>query len=222
MNKKQIQIIDCFTQLMVYTLEFKENSQQETYTTDKLVKDYETLINQARETFDEYNMQTDFQEALFSIVSWIDEVVLSSEFKDKKSWRKHLLQKKFFNTSNAGYEFFDKLNALPSEAFDLRLLYLYCLFLGFKGKYYKEEDKESLEDVFKTQKALVHDSFPENFPKLAFKDAYALNPLPQKKKFRASYKGLWIVISVSLLSALVLFLSLQAHLNGLLNKYNIF
>ena len=222
MNKSQIAIIDCFTSLMVYTLEFKENSLDELYTTDKLVKDYEILIEQIQKDFDKNNIKTDFNSALFAFVSWIDEVILSSQYKDKKSWRRHLLQKKFFNTANAGYEFFDKLKNLPSDAFDLRLIYLYCLFLGFKGKYYHNKDKDSLINVFEEQKALSHDSFPDSFPKLAFKDAYALNQLPKKKRFSTSYSKLWIVIIISLATGLSLFLFFQSHLNTLLNKYNIF
>ncbi len=222
MKNNQTTMIDCFTQLMVYTLEFNENSQKEIYTTDKLISDYETLITQAQNTFDEQKVEIDFNEALFPILAWIDELILSSQYKQKREWRKNLLQKKFFNTSNAGYEFYEKLSSLEKNAFDLRLLYLYCLFLGFKGKYYRSEDKESLDAIFKREKSLADDNFSDHFPKLAFKDAYAQNPSLKKKKFQASYKGVWVLISVSLLIGLVLFLTFQAHLNGLLDKYNIF
>ncbi len=220
MNKSQIKIIDCFTQLIVYTLEFKENSQSEIYTVDKLAQDYELLIKKAQEAFNFDGVG--FENALFPIVAWIDEMVLSSQNKDKKLWRKQLLQKKFFNTSNAGHEFFEKLEVLPSDAFEVRLLYLYCMFLGFKGRYYKVENAKELADVFELQKDMIHDDFLESFPKLAFRDAYAQTQLPIKKKFKTSYKGLWVIIAISLTVGLVLFLASQAYLNGLLDKYNIF
>lgn len=221
MKKNQIEIIDCFTQLMVYTLEFKQNSHEEVYTIDKLVQDYDTLIKQAQHNFSQNN-NIEFTSALFPLIAWIDEVILASDYKDKKMWRKNLLQKKLFNTSNAGNEFYDRLNNLSADEFDLRLLYLYCMFLGFKGKYYRDEDQEDLSSVFDTQKDFIHDEFPDHFPKVAFKDAYAQNPLPKKKRFSTSYKGLWILMGVSIVAGLVLFLTFEAHLDGLLERYNIF
>ncbi|RLA76441.1 MAG: hypothetical protein DRG78_19025, partial [Epsilonproteobacteria bacterium] len=187
-----------------------------------LIADYAKLINKARDDFEQKGIELDFNDALFPFVTWIDEGILSANFKEKKQWRKNLLQKKFFNTSNAGFEFYERLVALEKNAFDLRLLYLYCMFLGFRGKYYKDEDKETLNSIFQREKSLVDDSFLEHFPQLAFKGAYAQNPSPKEKKFTSSYKGLWILISISLVVGLVVFLALQAHLNGLLDKYNIF
>jgi len=222
MNKNQVEIIDCFTKLIVYTLEFKDNSQNEIYTIEKITLDYETLIDQAKDNFLQKGLRVKFEEALFPCVAWIDEVVLSSKYREKKVWRRDLLQKKFFNTSNAGHEFYERLDALDPKEFELRLLYLYCLFLGFRGKYYRDEDKDTLSAIFEKEQSLLHDDFSDTFPKFAFKDAYAQNISPKKRSFRASYKGLWILISISLVLGVVLFLSQQAHLNGLLDKYNIF
>jgi len=220
MNTKQIKIIDCFTELIVYTLEFKENAQSEVYTIEKLKNDYETLIEKAEKScgLDEIK----FHDALFPIVALIDEVILNSQNRDKKLWRRELLQKKFFNTSNAGYEFFDKLENLPHDAYDMRLLYLYCIFLDFKGKYYKTEDEKNLKTLFSEQKRFLRDNFPNNFPKFAFKKAYSQNIMSDKKAFKASYKGVWIVIGISLAVGLVLFLASQSYLNTQLTKYNLF
>jgi len=222
MKKNQIEIVDCFIQLMVYTLEFKDNFQEDIYTIDKLMADYEKLIEQARVDFEQKTVQIDFNDALFPFVAWIDEVILSSEYKEKKVWQKNLLQKRFFITSNAGYEFYERLDSLEPSAFILRLMYLYCLFLGFRGRYYRDEDKKVLKNIFEEKKLLVGDSFKESFPKTAFIDAYAQNPSPQKKIFKTSYSGILVLIGVSLIVGLVIFLAFESHLNGLLSKYNIF
>ena len=220
MNKKQIKIIDCFTQLIVYSLEFKENSQNEIYTIEKLVNDFNILIDKARDDFDLKDVE--FYDALFPVVAWIDEIVLGSKNKDKKLWRKQLLQKRFFNTSNAGYEFFEKLGVLDDSKYDLRLLYLYCMFLGFKGRYYRDEDIKEIEKIFEKQKALVHDDFLSDFPKFAFKKAYAQNQLPGRKKFKISYSGLWILIGLSIGVGVVLFMISQSYLNTLTESFNVF
>ncbi len=220
MDNKQIKIIDCFTQLIVYTLEFMENAQDERYSIEKLVEDYERLIVDAQENTT--LSEEAFLAALFPIVAWIDEMVLSSQNKEKRQWRKQLLQKKLFNTSNAGNIFYDNLKSLAEDAFELRFLYLYCIFLGFKGKYYKPEDEERLDVMFNTQKELLQDTFIENFPQFAFKKAYAQNQLPSKKRFKTSYQGVWIVVVISLTVAFILFLASQTYLNGLLDKHDIF
>ena len=217
MKKNQIEIVDCFIQLMVYTLEFKDNSQEDIYTADKLMTDYEKLIEKARVDFEQKAVQIDFNDALFPLVAWIDEVILSSEYQEKKVWQKNLLQKKIFTTSNAGYEFYERLDSLESNAFVLRLIFLYCLFLGFRGRYYRDEDKKVLNNIFEEEKLLVGSSFSDNFPKTAFVDAYAQNPLPQKKIFKTSYRGVLILISLSLIVGLVIFLAFESHLNSLLS-----
>ena len=59
MHNKQIQIIDWLTPLIVYTLEFIENANDECFTLEKLTEDYERLIAEVKvvsslseETFD--------------------------------------------------------------------------------------------------------------------------------------------------------------------------
>lgn len=222
MKKSYTEILNSFSQLMVYTIEFKQNATSELYTIDKLTDDYEKLIDKAKADFEQKRTEVDFEDALFPFATWIDEVILSSDFKDKKQWRKNLLQKKFFNTSNAGYEFYDELSRIDKNAYDLRMLYLYCLFLGFKGRYYKDEDIDTLSSIFEREKKLTGDSFSKEFPQLAFRDAYAQQAPQKKKNFKPSYKRVWIVVGVSLVLGLVLYLAQQAHLNGLLEKYNIF
>jgi len=220
MNKNQIKIVDCFTELIVYTLEFKENSQNDIYTIEKLSGDYKTLIIKAKDRFKLRGME--FMDAFFPVAVWIDEVILNSQNKDKRLWRKELLQKKFFNTSNGGFEFFENLNSLDKDASELRLLYLYCLFLGFRGRYYKTEDKKNLEHIFKIQKSFIHDELLSTFPKFAFGEAYAKTRFGGRKKFKTSYEGLWITIALSIGVALVLFFASQTYLNSLLDRYNIF
>ena len=219
MHNKQIKIIDCFTPLIVYTLEFAEHSQDPIYTVDKLVDDYKTLIDQAQQRCD---LKVSFDEALFPLTAWIDETILNSDLENRRGWRKSLLQKKFFDTSNAGEIFYKNFKHLSEDAFELRFLYLYILFLGFKGKYYRDEDAQKVEALFHTQKELLQDTFTESFPKYAFTKAYAQHQLPSKKRFKPSYAGLWVLIIVSLILALILFLASQAYLDGLLDKYNMF
>lgn len=220
MNAKQIEIIDCFTPLIVYTLEFTQNAQDARYTIEKLATDYEQLIKEARETS---ALQEDaFEAALFPVIAWVDEMILNSDHPERRVWRRQLLQKRFFDTSNAGYEFYERLQALKEGQSELRFLYLYCMFLGFKGRYYHEEDAERLEEIFSTQKGLLEGTFLEHFPSYAFQNAYAQSRLPTENRFRTSYYGVGIVIFLSLSVALISLLASQFYLNTLLDKNNVF
>lgn len=81
--------------------------------------------------------QQDVHDIGFAMVALIDEVILSAGGELRDFWLQRLLQLGYFNTNNAGEEFFDRLGAVrqdPSRAEVLRVFYLVLLF-GFRGKY---------------------------------------------------------------------------------------
>lgn len=73
--------------------------------------------------------------AAFAIVAWIDEVMarhppfLSGTVP---------LQVSYYNTNNAGNEFFQHLSALKSDHDEVREVFYHVLLLGFVGQYYYE------------------------------------------------------------------------------------
>ena len=74
----------------------------------------------------------------FALVSFLDETIISSSWNQKDSWLSEPLQLKFFNSFNAGEEFFDHLNKLrqrSSSNKDVLEIFFLCLTLGFRGKY---------------------------------------------------------------------------------------
>lgn len=87
--------------------------------------------------------------ALFAIVSYIDEMVLTSNWNDKAKWQQNSLQRHYFETTNAGREFFEHLNKLNRQGEDrsIREVYLLCLGLGYKGQYFMPDDRPKLEEI---------------------------------------------------------------------------
>jgi len=220
MNHRQREIIDNVTPLFVYTLEFTENAQDERFTVERLETDYERLIQEAKSTA--VLGEEHFETALFPVVAWIDEMILSSHSPISKVWRRALLQKRHFDTSNAGAEFYERLETLDENETELRFLYIYCISLGFKGMYYRPEDTERLREIYETQKAYLKESIPQEFPDYAFKKAYAQGRLPLKGDFKTSYYGVGVIIFLSLSAALITLLAAQLYLNTLLERYDIF
>ncbi|MBI0278595.1 DotU family type IV/VI secretion system protein (plasmid) [Hafnia alvei] len=79
--------------------------------------------------------QHECENAYFAVVLWIDERILCSSAPWVKSWRSELLQSQLFKISVGGEEFFTRLDTIDITNIPLRIVYLFCLLMGFHGKY---------------------------------------------------------------------------------------
>jgi type VI secretion system protein ImpK len=90
-----------------------------------------------------------YQDALYAMVSFADEIFLNMDWIGRKRWENSLLETRFFQTQIAGEMVFQKIEDLIARndpmRLDLAVIYLFILGLGFKGKYRDEEDQEKLE-----------------------------------------------------------------------------
>jgi type VI secretion system protein ImpK len=95
-----------------------------------------------------------YQEALYAMVSFADEVFLNMDWIGKKHWENNLLESRFFQTQIAGEMVFQKIESLIARndpmRLDLAIIYLFILGLGFKGKYRDEDDQGKL-DLYRQQ-----------------------------------------------------------------------
>ncbi|HOS98344.1 MAG TPA: DotU family type IV/VI secretion system protein [Deltaproteobacteria bacterium] len=89
----------------------------------------------------------DYDAARFAVCAWVDEAVMNSEWADRFTWQKEPLQLKFYQTTNAGELFFERLNALAAHQNDVREVYYLCLAMGFTGRFIREEDRFLLEGL---------------------------------------------------------------------------
>ncbi len=87
--------------------------------------------------------------ALLPVVAYIDEMILCSDWQFKAEWQKESLQRHFFQTTNIGSEFYESLNELSKHGSDswVREVYVLCLGLGFKGRYFSNDDRRMLEEI---------------------------------------------------------------------------
>lgn len=105
--------------------------------------DYETtrecildeIENSVRKTEKISISDSESDSALYAIIVMVDEVILCSELPFKKKWRDNLLQIKYFGHSTGGVEFFNILNGIIGTKNKAGYIFLFCLFLGFRGKY---------------------------------------------------------------------------------------
>lgn len=77
--------------------------------------------------------EQDVREANFAFVAWLDEITA-----DHAAWLAATtpLQKRLFDTTNAGDEFFDHLARLTAQQDEVREVYFVAMGLGFVGRYY--------------------------------------------------------------------------------------
>jgi len=109
-----------------------------------------SLLEQAQQQVADNNYSAyQAEAALFRVVAYIDEMILTSGWNEKSSWQQNPLQRHFFDTMNAGQEFYERLNKLNRQGEDrsIREVFLLCLGIGYKGQYFMPEDRPKLEEV---------------------------------------------------------------------------
>ncbi|WP_145514537.1 DotU family type IV/VI secretion system protein [Yersinia massiliensis] len=129
-----MRLIECYLPIWRFATEF--------YLFPENYSDYEkfrqqsiNLFEQAALAAEQQNETEDCEHALFAVVVWFDERVLCSSLPWVKRWRSALLQGQLFQTSIGGEVFFNRLDSIDKDNHPLRLVYLFCLLMGFNGKY---------------------------------------------------------------------------------------
>lgn len=107
-----------------------------------------------------------YQDALYAMVAFTDEVFLNISWAGQKYWENNLLESRFFQTQIAGELIFEKIEALiasndPMRA-DLAVIYLLILGLGFKGKFRGKEANPSQLALYRQQLYLMAYRRPSN------------------------------------------------------------
>ncbi|MFL9950509.1 DotU family type IV/VI secretion system protein [Paraburkholderia agricolaris] len=74
-------------------------------------------------------------ESLFAVVAWLDERAMNSAWDGAAAWRAAPLQQTCFGTVRAGAEFYERLDALPDDAAQVRETFALMLLLGFRGRF---------------------------------------------------------------------------------------
>jgi type VI secretion system protein ImpK len=116
--------------------------------------------------------------ARFAVFAWIDEMILKSQWKERRRWVSEKLQYVYFDTGDAGEVFFERLNKLGPHQMEVREIYYLCLSLGFMGRYVDDGDRLLLEPLKSSNlKLLMGNAFgPPSLGKgHLFPEAYRTN-----------------------------------------------
>ena len=91
----------------------------------------------------------------FALCAWIDEYLINISWDGRESWKRGLLQTQYFQTTNAGEEFFSYLNSLQPDQQSVRAIYYHCLCLGFRGRYCRPGDDNIIKQLIESQLAAL-------------------------------------------------------------------
>jgi type VI secretion system protein ImpK len=134
----------------------------------------------------------EYDQARFAVCAWVDEAILNSGWKEKAQWQKELLQRLYYRTTDAGEEFFERLNAVGFQQRGVREVYYLCLALGFTGRHCNPGD-EFLLGQLKTSNLKLLLGTSVGVPSLEreqlFPDAHPTDAFevgPRERRFRFS------------------------------------
>jgi type IV/VI secretion system ImpK/VasF family protein len=143
---------ELFSELISYVLLFEQANQQGQFqpSYEQTRRDVAALLEQEKAaTRREGLPDRDYQDAAFAVIAWADETILKhSTWTHHAEWSAFPLQLEYFQTRNAGEEFFERLERLRQEQKAVRDVYYVCLGLGFSGRYFLGlEDELKLNQI---------------------------------------------------------------------------
>lgn len=143
-----MRLSDCFIELISYVLYFQKTVGKRQPAFDQVRADIMRLLEGSRGSIGYGEIpEEDYDAARFAVCAWIDEIIMNSAWNHRQLWQKELLQRVYYQTTNAGEIFFDRLNALGPHQKEVREVYYLCLAMGFAGRYCNEGDDFLLEQL---------------------------------------------------------------------------
>ncbi len=166
---------DSFIDLVAYVTYFMRSVENRQPPFERVKADIQRLILASEENLKKGLVpQEDYDQARFAVFAWIDEMILASAWNEKDLWLRDQLQRVYYNTTDAGEKFYERLAALGAHQREVREIYYLCLALGFKGRHFNDE--YALEQLKTSSLKLLMGSslglpslervelFPEAFP----------------------------------------------------------
>jgi len=143
-----MKLSDCFTDLIAYVLFVLKKNKNDALTFDLVNSDIGRLNAESTKKHEATSFsEKDYDLARFAVFAWIDEAILGSDWQEKKTWQHEQLQRRYYQTADAGELFYKYLNSIGPHQNDVREVFYLCLSLGFTGQYCKPGDEFLLEQL---------------------------------------------------------------------------
>lgn len=144
-------LLDCFVDVLAYTVLFKKTCALNQPPFDQVNGRIRQLIQDSAQKMITAGVDPRrYDDARFAMCAWIDETVMNSPWQHRTAWQRALLQSEYYNTINAGAEFYDRLNQLHPDENEVREIFYLCLGMGFAGRYSLDGDEFLLDQLKKS------------------------------------------------------------------------
>jgi type VI secretion system protein ImpK len=189
-----MRLADCFTDLIAYTSMAMQPTGGVQTSFDQVDANIRRLIADSDALCKKGGFaQADCDLARFAVFAWIDEAILSSTWEGKNRWLGEQLQRRYFQTSDGGKLFFDRLNTIGPHQIDVREVFYICLAMGFTGQYCNQGDEYLLDQLRVSNLKLLTGSsmgIPDVQKQMLFPGGYQSDgpggaSLPKMKRFSA-------------------------------------
>ena len=176
-------LLDCYMELIAYTGYIRKQGREGKAGAGEAAEVYGELVERSGRAAAAAGFSEDsWRQGLFPVCAWIDETLSCSEWPGRGQWESRQLQRKYFNTTSAGWQFYDRLDNLGEEENDVRAVYEFCLALGFRGRYFRTSDMGRIEDIQYTQLRKVTGDTEFSMPAVLFPEAYEQEQAPGQRK----------------------------------------
>lgn len=143
-----MRLADCFSEMIAYTILLQQKQSLESISFDQAIAHMDRLITDSEQAYESSEFaRPDYDLARFAVFAWVDETIMGGSWEGKRQWQGEQLQRKYFQTSDAGELFFQKLNTIGPHQNHVREVYYMCLALGFTGQYCNPGDDMLLEQL---------------------------------------------------------------------------
>ncbi len=200
------ELLDCFSELLAYTgyLIRQDTGNDKVEAT---AETFHALVERSQgQALAAGFTEEDWNKGFFPVCAYIDEALICLKFEKFQKWEKAQLQRKYFNTTNAGTEFYNRLENLEISEKEIKKIYEVCLALGFRGSYYHTSDKGKLEDIRYTCLKDITENTSLQYPGSFFPEAYEKNSTRSLK--RKKWRGFSFFSVIAFLFPVILFAAL--------------
>lgn len=140
-------LLDSYTELLSYVL-YLTHDPSLAQSADAAAAIIDQLLVRSRDLASDNGFEENlWLEGLYPVAAWVDEQLLNLEWAGRDAWIGKSLQRRYFNTTLAGRDFFVRLDQLEESNTTLREVYDICLALGFRGQFFDSDDTPRLKEI---------------------------------------------------------------------------